>query len=137
VLEQSGEAIKLTISVRSCVGSVMEDLARRVEALAGLAGATSVRTGGYPAWRYEAESKIRELCVGVYRELSGRDPRLRAIHAGLECGLLKEKLPRTDMISFGPNLAGVHTPDESLSINSVAATWEFLTTVLARCDRGR
>jgi dipeptidase D len=132
VLEQSGESIKLTVSVRSCVDSIREDLTRRVEALAGLVGAESERTGDYPAWHYEADSKIRDLCVSVYKDVSGRDPQIQAIHAGLECGLLKEKLPQTDMISFGPNLYSVHTPEENLSISSVATTWEFLTKILAR-----
>jgi len=73
VLEQSGESIKMTISVRSCVDSIREDLARRVEALAGLVGAKTARTGKYPAWQYEADSKIRDLCVSVYKDVSGRD----------------------------------------------------------------
>ena len=132
VLEQSGESIKLTVSVRSCVDSIREDLTRRVEALADLVGAESARTGEYPAWQYEADSKIRDLCVSVYKDVAGRDPQIQAIHAGLECGLLKEKLPQTDMISFGPNLYSVHTPEENLSISSVATTWEFLTKILAR-----
>ena len=132
VLEQSGESIKMTVSVRSCVDSIREDLTRRVETLAGLVDATSARTGDYPAWQYEPDSKIRDLCVSVYKEVSGREARVQAIHAGLECGLLREKLPQTDMISFGPDLRGVHTPDEQLSISSVANTWAFLTAVLAR-----
>jgi len=132
VLEQSDKHIQLTLSVRSCVDSIREDLTRRVEALAGLAGATSARAGAYPAWQYQPESRIRELCVTVYKHLSGSEPQIKAIHAGLECGLLRVKLPRTDMISFGPNLYGVHTPEEHLSIQSVANTWKFLTTVLAR-----
>jgi dipeptidase D len=132
VLEQSGQRIQLTLSVRSCVGSIGEDLARRIEALAGLAGASSARAGAYPAWQYQPESRIRDLCASVYKRLSGSEPQIKAIHAGLECGLLRVKLPRTDMISFGPNLYGVHTPDEHLSIKSVANTWKFLTTVLAK-----
>ena len=132
VLEQTGESIKMTVSVRSCVDSIREDLTRRVEALARLVNAKSARTGEYPAWQYEADSKIRDLCVSVYKDVSGREPQIQAIHAGLECGLLREKLPQTDMISFGPNLRNVHTPEESLSITSVANTWEFLTAVLAR-----
>ena len=64
--------------------------------------------------------------------MTGHDAQVRAIHAGLECGLLREKLPQTDMISFGPNVYDVHTPDEHLSISSVANTWAFLTAVLAK-----
>jgi dipeptidase D len=130
VLETSGESVKITVSVRSCVGSIREEIARRVEALAGLVGATSARTGMYPAWEYEADSPIRDLCVRVYKQVTGRDAQIQAIHAGLECGLLREKLPQTDMISFGPNLYNVHTPDEHLSIGSVANTWGFVKAIL-------
>jgi len=131
VLETSGESVRITISVRSSVGSIQEDVAQRVEALSALVGATSVRRGMYPAWQYEADSPIRELCVRVYKEVTGHDAQIQAIHAGLECGLLREKLPETDMISFGPNLYSVHTPNEHLSISSVSNTWSFLKAILA------
>ena len=132
VLEQSGKSIKITISVRSCVDSIREEITRRLEALARMVGAKTSRTGEYPAWYYQADSKIRDLCVSVYQEVSGKTAQIRAIHAGLECGLLKEKLPKTDMISFGPNLYNVHTPDEYLSMSSVANMWAFLTAILAK-----
>jgi dipeptidase D len=131
VLVQSGESIKMTTSVRSSVASILADIVRRVEALAGLVGATNTRAGVYPAWSYEAESPVRDLCVKVYKDVTGHDAQIQAIHAGLECGLLKQKLPKTDMISFGPNLFNVHTTDEHLSVGSVANTWEFLIAVLA------
>ena len=132
ILEQSGRSVKLTVSVRSCVDSIQEELSRKVETLAGLVHAKSARKSAYPAWAYEPDSPIRELCLSAYKDAAGAEPEIKAIHAGLECGLLKEKLPKTDMISFGPNLYSVHTPDEHLSIRSVAHTWAFLTTVLAR-----
>jgi dipeptidase D len=132
VLAQAGESIKLTVSVRSSVDSLMREITGRIEALAGLVGAKTSRIGVYPAWRYEAESPIRDLCVSVYKGVTGSEPEIQAIHAGLECGLLKQKLPQTDMISFGPNLYNVHTIDEHLSISSVANTWTFLTAVLAK-----
>ncbi|HSQ75644.1 MAG TPA: M20/M25/M40 family metallo-hydrolase, partial [Bacteroidota bacterium] len=131
ILEQSGESIKLTVSVRSSVDSIKEESARRIETLARLVGAKSARTGAYPGWQYQEDSKVRDLCVSAYKEVSGKDAQIQAIHAGLECGLLRQKLPQTDMISFGPNLYNVHTPDEHLSIGSVANTWTFLTAVLA------
>ncbi len=131
VLVTTGESVTITVSVRSSVGSIREDISRRVEMLAALLGATSVRTGQYPAWEYEADSPVRDLCVRVYKEVTGNDAQIQAIHAGLECGLLRQKLPETDMISFGPNLFNVHTPDEHLSIRSVANTWTFLTAILA------
>ena len=132
VLEQSGKSIKITISVRSSVNSTREEITCTIEALAKIVNAKTSRTGEYPAWYYEADSKIRDLCVSVYKEVSGSDAHIQAIHAGLECGLLKEKLPKTDMISFGPNLYNVHTPDEHLSISSVANMWAFLKALLAK-----
>lgn len=131
VLTTSGESIRMTVSVRSSVGSIREDITRRVEILSRLVAAKCTRANQYPAWQYEADSRIRDLCVRVYKELTGTDAQIQAIHAGLECGLLKQKLPQTDMISFGPNLSDVHTPGEQLSISSVANTWGFLTAVLA------
>ena len=132
VLEQSGKSIKMTLSIRSSVSSIREEITRRLESLAKLVGAKTSRTGEYPAWHYQADSKLRDLCVSVYKEVSGSDATIQAIHAGLECGLLKEKLRETDMISFGPNLYNVHTPDEHLSKRSVANIWVFLKAILAK-----
>lgn len=132
VLEQSEASIKIIISVRSSVDSMMEDITRGLEALAKRINAKSSRTGEYPAWHYEPDSRIRDLCLSVYKETFGRDAEIRAIHAGLECGLLKEKLPDTDMISFGPSLYNAHTPDEHLSISSTANMWVFLKAILAK-----
>lgn len=130
ILEQSEQAIKLTISVRSSVESIMDDIAKRAETLASLVGAKSSRSGVYPSWEYEADSKIRDLCLKVYKKLTGKDGKIQSIHAGLECGVLKKKLPKTDMISFGPNLYNVHTPDEHISIKSVNNLWEFIKALL-------
>jgi dipeptidase D len=132
VLEQSEKSIKIIISVRSSVDSILEDITRGLESLAKRVNAKSSRTGEYPAWQYEPDSRIRDLCLSAYKETFGRDAEIRAIHAGLECGLLKEKLPDTDMISFGPNLYNAHTPDEHLSISSTAHMWVFLKAVLAK-----
>jgi len=131
VLAQSGDSVALTASVRSSVDSIMVDIVGRLETLARLTNAPTSRAGVYPAWSYEADSPIRDLCVRVYKEVTGEDAQIQAIHAGLECGLLRQKLPETDMISFGPNLFNVHTTDEHLSIQSVANTWTFLTAILA------
>jgi len=132
ILEQSGDSITVTVSVRSSVDSIREEIARRIETLVRLVNATSSRTGAYPGWQYEEDSPVRDVCVSAYKEVSGKDAQIQAIHAGLECGLLREKLPQTDMISFGPNLYNVHTPDEHLSITSVANTWTLLLAVLAK-----
>lgn len=130
ILEQSEKSIKLTISVRSSVESIMDDVAKRVETLTSLVGAKSSRSGVYPSWEYEADSKIRDMCIKVYKEVSGNEAKIQSIHAGLECGVLKKKMPKTDMISFGPNIYNVHTPDEHVSIKSVKNLWEFIKALL-------
>lgn len=131
VLGQTDDSVTLTTSVRSSVDSIMVDIVGRLETLVRFTGSSSKKIGVYPAWSYEPESPIRDLCVRVYKDVTGHDAQIQAIHAGLECGLLKQKLPETDMISFGPNLFNVHTTDEHLSIQSVARTWTFVVAILA------
>lgn len=84
----------------------------------------------YPEWEYDPSSKIRELCVKVYEEMFNKEPEISAIHAGLECGLFKETMKNTDMISFGPNIFNAHTPTEHLSISSAERMYKFLVELL-------
>ena len=85
---------------------------------------------GYPEWPYKADSKIREICKDVFKRMYNKEPEIVAIHAGVECGLFKEKLGDLDMISFGPDLYDVHTPNEHMSISSVERCYEYLLEVL-------
>jgi len=117
-------------AVRSSVKSLKVEILDRIELLAKLLKAESMTDSDYPEWQYEQNSKLRDLCVKTYIEIKGQKPKIDAIHAGLECGLLKEKMPDVDMISFGPNLYDVHTPDEHMSITSVQNTWEFIQKLL-------
>ena len=84
----------------------------------------------YPAWEYRENSPLRDTMVKVYEEMYGKKPVIAAIHAGLECGIFAEKLDNADMVSFGPDIENVHTPDERLSIASVERGWEYLLKVL-------
>ncbi|MBQ4563957.1 MAG: M20/M25/M40 family metallo-hydrolase, partial [Lachnospiraceae bacterium] len=86
----------------------------------------------YPAWEYRRESELRELMAETYRDVYGKEPVIQAIHAGLECGLFGEKIPGLDMVSMGPNMVDIHTPQERMSISSVARVWEYLLEVLRR-----
>ncbi|GIM29195.1 aminoacyl-histidine dipeptidase [Clostridium polyendosporum] len=118
-------------SARSSVGSLKEELIVRTRLIAELLGAELSTTGNYPEWKYNANSKIRTICQRVYKEMTGEDAKILAIHAGLECGLFTERLGAdVDMISFGPNMYDVHTPNEHLSISSVKNVWDFLLNVL-------
>ena len=117
-------------SVRSSVRSLKQDIVTQTVILAEALGAEVTIHSEYPEWQYNNESKIRQVFQRVYKEMYGKEAEVVAIHAGVECGLFKEKFPDIDMISFGPNLYDVHTPDERMSISSVQRSWEYLLNVL-------
>lgn len=110
--------IKVCTSQRSSVESAKKAIADRVEACFSLAGAETLRSNGYPGWKPDLSSPILKKTVNSYKKLFGAEPQVKAIHAGLECGMLLEKFPGLDMISFGPTLRGVHTPGERLDLAS-------------------
>jgi dipeptidase D len=102
-----------------------------VEMVMKLAGAKVTHNDGYPGWKPNTHSEILNVTVASYKKLFGEEPIVRSIHAGLECGLFLEKYPKLDMISFGPQLVGVHSPDEKLLIPTVDRFWKLLLDVLA------
>ena len=126
------DAFRMTFAVRSSVEQEKRELLDRLKAVAEANGATYSEAGNYPAWEYRKESPLREKMVEVYRDLTGKEPEVVAIHAGLECGLLGEKLPGLDCVSIGPNMKDIHTSRERLEIASTQRTWEFLLEVLKR-----
>ncbi len=125
---------ELTIlsSQRSNVMSNLDNMCATFRATFQLAGAEAWSSDGYPAWKMKAESHLRDTVVACYRELFGHEPVVRGIHAGLECGLFSERYPNLDMVSFGPTLRGVHSPDECLHIPTVQMVWDHLLLVLKR-----
>lgn len=123
--------IHLCFSLRSSFESAKEYLGAKLEQLVGVLGGKVSYRGEYPGWMYARESKLRDLCVRVYEKQYGNEPKIEVIHAGLECGILSSKVEGLDCISIGPDMSGVHTPEERLSIPSVARVWEFLKAVLA------
>lgn len=122
--------ISFISAIRSSVKTLKGEIMDRIDLLANLIEAEVINNSNYPEWQYDPDSKIRNLCVDTYKEVTGDEPKVDAIHAGLECGLLKEKMPDVDMISFGPNLYDVHTPFEHMSISSVMKVWKFLKKLL-------
>ena len=130
VVKTNKNNVEFDSATRSSVGTLKEDLVSRIKIAAQLTGATVETSGEYPEWQYEKNSKLRELCKEVYKRLSGQDAEIIALHAGLECGLFKEKLHDVDMISFGPNLYDVHKPNEHMSIKSVQNVWKFILEIL-------
>lgn len=124
------EGLSLTFAVRSSVNQEKRDLLDRLKELADFHGAAYSEVGDYPAWEYKKDSALRELMVNTYEALYNKAPQVVAIHAGLECGLLGEKLPGLDCVSIGPDMQDIHTSREKLSIASTQRTWEFLLKIL-------
>lgn len=119
-------------SQRSCVMSNLDNMCATVKALFQLAGAEVVQGDGYPAWKMNPNSKLTELVVETYKELFKKEPLVLGIHAGLECGLFSERYPDMDMVSFGPTLRNVHTPEEKLLIPTVQMVWDHLLAILKK-----
>lgn len=130
IIEEKNDVVEITASVRSASSSSLREILNILSAIAKRTNGKAEEKGQYPAWQFDQNSKIREKAVKVYEELFNKKAEVSAIHAGLECGLLKEILPDTDMISFGPNLYDVHTEKEHLSISSVDRVWQFLIKLL-------
>ena len=122
--------IRIGSSQRSCVTAARRAAAAKMEACFVLAGATVTHEGEYPGWAPATESPVRDACVASYRKLFGVDPKVKAIHAGLECGLFTEKFPGLDMVSFGPTLRGVHAPGERLDLASLDKFVDLLVDVV-------
>jgi dipeptidase D len=123
--------ISVETSQRSSIMSARNNIATMVEMVMKLAGAKVTHNDGYPGWKPNTHSEILNVTVASYKKLFGEEPIVRSIHAGLECGLFLEKYPKLDMISFGPQLVGVHSPDEKLLIPTVDRFWKLLLDVLA------
>lgn len=130
ILELGAESCKIVSSIRSSVGSAKEALAEKVCYLCEFLGGDCESEGDYPAWEYRKESKLREIMQDVYEKMFGEKPEVKAIHAGLECGLFYEKIPMLDAVSFGPDMKDIHTTEEKLSISSTERMWRYLVKVL-------
>ena len=126
--------VVVTTSQRSSVESAKLYAAQTIEAVFYLAGFDVEHSDGYPGWSPNPDSKLLATTVECYRNLFATEPKVRAIHAGLECGLFLEKYPHLEMVSFGPTLRGVHSPDERLEISTVDKFWQLLVELLKRID---
>jgi len=135
--DASGGVTALTaeFSVRSSVESAKNALIGRLQAVTRLAGGTTEVTGDYPGWRFRKDSSLREKMVRLYEEMYGERPKVEAIHAGLECGILGSKIADLDCVSMGPDMRDIHTTEETLSISSTARVWEYLVRLLETKDR--
>jgi dipeptidase D len=132
LVETREGAVEVNFLTRSAIDASKHALAARVAATCRLAGFEARHSGGYPGWKPEPGASIVQLVNGVHEELFGKRMSVKAIHAGLECGLIGEKYPAMEMASIGPSMWDVHTPDEHVSIPSVANFWKLLLGVLAK-----
>lgn len=130
VVKTIGNQVTFDSAIRSSVASLKDEIILRSKTIAELLNVKFQTSARYPEWQYNSESKLRELCKDVYKKMYGKEANIVAIHAGVECGLFNERLGGLDMISFGPNLYDVHTPQEHMSIESVKNVWEYLKEVL-------
>lgn len=130
VIRTEKNKVVLITSQRSSVMSELDEIQHSVASISELGGAR-VKTGdGYPGWKPNLDSEILKIAKATYKQLYGKEPEIKAIHAGLECGIIGEKMHGMDMISFGPTLEGVHSPDEKIYIDTVEKFWNFLLAIL-------
>lgn len=129
-LNADSQTVQICTSQRSSIGSQRIYMSELVSAPFQLIGATFNTTGVYPGWKPNRESHLLKVAVEQYVKLFGKEPKVKAIHAGLECGLFSEKYPGLDMISVGPTLRGVHSPDEQLLLPTVDLVWQHLLAIL-------
>ncbi len=125
-----GEELTLTFAVRSSVNQEKRDLLAKLKELAQFYDGSYSEMGDYPAWEYRKDSPLRDTMVRIFKEKFGKTPEVVAIHAGLECGMLSEKLPGLDCVSIGPDMHDIHTSREKLEIESTRRIWEFLLEIL-------
>jgi dipeptidase D len=135
VLEMNEQHILINNATRSSVRSLKQEISNRIQMICEIIGANMKLVSDYPEWEYKLDSPIRELMLKVYKEMYNQEAEVKAIHAGLECGFLKEKVGDIDMISLGPNMYDVHTPNEHLSISSTKRVYEFLCEVLKQVNQ--
>ncbi|MDD6811450.1 MAG: aminoacyl-histidine dipeptidase [Lachnospiraceae bacterium] len=125
-----GKELRVTFSLRSSVNTAKEAMYEKLQSICKLAGARAEISGDYPGWEYKENSPLRDKMIRIYEEMYGKEPKIQAIHAGLECGLFSDKLPGLDCISYGPDMYHIHTIKERISIYSVQSVWKYLLEIL-------
>ncbi|NCB94083.1 MAG: aminoacyl-histidine dipeptidase [Clostridia bacterium] len=130
ILRLEADSLFASCGVRSSVGSAKLYVSEKIQYLTEFLGGEYSIEGDYPAWEYKKDSKLRDLMVQSYKEIFGEEPCVKAIHAGLECGLFYDTIPGLDCVSFGPTMKDIHTTEEKLSISSTARMWDYLVKTL-------
>jgi dipeptidase D len=130
VIRTDRKGVTIATSQRSSVASEIVEICQTVASVFTLGGAAVSTSDGYPGWKPNMNSEILKVARATYRSLYGKEPLVKAIHAGLECGIIGEKFPGMDMVSFGPTLEGVHSPDEKIYVDTVEKYWDYLMAIL-------
>lgn len=117
-------------AIRSSMPSKKYELVDKLNILADSVGAQFSTRADYPAWTYQKDSRLREICIDLYKKMYGKEPKVTAIHAGLECGYIAKKIKGADIIAFGPDVLNIHSPEEKVSISSMARVYEYLKVLL-------
>lgn len=131
ILKSEAGEMTAEFSVRSSVGSERDELIERLKKITSDFGGTNKVTGVYPGWEYKTESPLRDKMVRVFKDMYGYEPKVEAIHAGLECGFFMDKASDIDAVSIGPDMQDIHTTSERLSISSTARIYEYVLKILA------
>ncbi len=134
ILEGDETSLRAEFAIRSSIESAKFDLIGRLEALTNLVEGSMNLSGAYQGWKYRVDSPLRKKMVTLYEKMYGKAPKVEAIHAGLECGLLGSKIEDLDCVSFGPQMSDIHTTEETLSISSTARVWDYLIKLLEEKD---
>ena len=135
IIKTEGPLLKIVTSQRSSLPSQLTEIADSMCAQGKQAGAEIHQGGGYPGWQPDLNSPLLKKATNVFRNLFGKEPEIKAIHAGLECGIIGDQFSVMDMISFGPTIEGAHSPSERVQISAVERFWDFLITLLARVGK--
>lgn len=133
IVETTADTVRVRYQVRSSVATKLKDMKDKLMMWCELVGASFELNSEYPAWGYNPESELRPLMIDLFKELFDKEPVVETTHAGLECGILFDKKPDLDIISFGPELPDVHSVKERLHIDSVVRTWDYLKAILKAC----
>ena len=131
VVKTQGDNVILVCAVRSAVISRKYWVYNNIKALSELAGGQCEYKGNYPAWEFKSDSKLLKNAVEIFESEYGKKPKVETIHAGVECGILSEKMPGSEFISIGPNMYDIHTPAEKADIASIERTWKFVKRLVS------
>lgn len=132
IMRLSEDKLATDSAIRSSITSAKEALKEQVATICGLFGGEISYHGEYPGWQFNPDSELRQNMIALYEEMFGETPKVEALHAGLECGIMCEKLPGLDCVSFGPNILDIHTTEERLSISSTKRMWDYIVRLLEK-----